>query len=390
MNKGIIWVKTPCDNYHRFVSKVQFLGISILEIKYEKKILYLKVSKRDFEKLQKYLVSYKFEYHSSLGIANILEKGKKNHIFLIMLLLGACLYIVLTNTIVSVNVVHENKEIRELLEEELRIRGVHVLSLKKSYKKIEEIKKEILDAYPDRLDWLEIERVGMVYNVRVEERIITNTDKVDKTCDIVAKKDGTISHIKLYDGEMKVDINDYVRKGDVLVSGSILHNEEVKRNICANAEVYANVWYTVDVSIPFIHNEYEKTGKKKYNLVWEINENKKQLFKDRFEEYESNYKTLLKVFDFTLFLDTEYETTKNELKYTESEALEKALSKAEESIKKQIGEKDQIINKKVLKKQVNDSTIDVEIFVIVEELISEEMLTIPNEEELKKDDTKHD
>lgn len=389
MNKRIIWVKTSCDNYHRFVSKVQFIGISLLEIKYEKNILYLKIFKKDFEKLQKYLVSYKFEYHSSLGIVSLLEKCKKNHIFLIMLLLGTCLYIVLTNTIVSVNVVHENKEIRDLLEEELKIRGIHVLSLKKSYKKIEEIKKEILDAYPDRLDWLEIERVGMVYNVRVEERIITNTDKVDKTCDIIAKKDGTISHIKLYDGEIKVDINDYVRKGDVLVSGSILYNEEVKRNICASAEVYANVWYTVDVSIPFIHNEYEKTGKKKYNLVWEINENKKQLFKDRFEEFESSYKPLLKVFDFTLYLDTEYETTKSELKYTENEALEKALSKAEESIKKQIGEKDQILNKKVLKKQVNDSTIDVEIFVIVEELISEEMITIPNEEELKDDDTKH-
>lgn len=391
MNKHLIWVKANCDNYGRFMHKVQFLGICIFDVKYEQKKIYLKIAMHDFDKLKKYLISYKFVKHKEIGVYHLKEIFSNNHLFLFMIIMALSVYFVLTNLIVKINIVHENKEIRELLYEELKERGVKVLTFKKSYEKISKIKEEILDAYPDKIDWIEIEENGMVYDVKVEERIITDTNNEEKTCDLIAKKDGTISHIKIKEGEALIDLNDYVRKGDTLVTGQIKHNEEIKRNICASGEVYANVWYTINVTVPIYYKEYIKTGKKKYNFVWEVNENKKQLFKDRFSSYESHYKTLLKAFDFSLFLDTEYETEETILKLSEEEALNKALEKADESIKKRLGEKDHIIDKKVLKKQGNDSTIDVEIFVIVEELISEEKLTVINEEEeLKNSDMEHD
>ena len=40
--------------------------------------------------------------------------------------------------------------------------------------------------------------------------------------------------------------------------------------------------------------EYEKQNDKRYNLVWEYNDNKHEVFRNRLENYESNYKTLLK------------------------------------------------------------------------------------------------
>ena len=42
MNK-IIWVRSKCSDYYRFISKVQYLNIKILEIKYENKYIYLKI-----------------------------------------------------------------------------------------------------------------------------------------------------------------------------------------------------------------------------------------------------------------------------------------------------------------------------------------------------------
>lgn len=380
MNKHLIWIKAKCNNYYNFINKLQYLNIQVLEIKYNDNYIYLKIDKNDFEKINKYLISYKFKKEMDLGLYNLLNSIKSNHIFLIMLILGLSLYFLLTNIIVKINVVHESKEIRELLQEELKEHGIKILTLKKSYKYLDEVKQDILDKYPDKIDWLEFETNGMVYNIRVEERIITDTSKENKTCDIVAKKDGTISNIKLFDGEVKVDLNDYVREGDTLISGKVLHNEDIKREICASGEVFANVWYTVNVSIPLRYNEEERTGKRKFNIVWENEFVKKQIFKDRYENYESEYATILKIFDLSIYLESEYETKTYEKIYTEEEALKAALNKAEKNIKKKIGDKDTVIDKKVLKKEVNDSTMDVEIFVIVEELISEEKITVAESE----------
>ncbi len=370
MNKHLIKVKTKCNNYYSFLKKIQYLNLSIYEIEYKDNYVYLKINNEDLTKLKKYLVSYKFQKEEDLGLFSLKKKIKQNHIFLIMVILGLILYSILTNLIVEINVFHENQDLRELVKEELDSYGVKVLSFKKSYKQLTKIKEAILEKYPDKIDWLEIETHGMAYDVKIEERIITDSKEENKICDIVAKKNGTIKHIKLEEGERVVDLNDYVREGDTLISGKIIYNNEEKRSICAKGEVYAEVWYTVDISIPFHYNEYQETGKKKYNIVWEVNDNKKRILKNRFTNFNSKYYNFLKIFNFKLYLEKEYETKEIKKEYGADEALEVALLKAKDSINKKIGEKDTIIDEKVLKKRINNSTMDVEVFVIVEELIS--------------------
>ena len=370
MNKHLIKVKTKCNNYYSFLKKIQYLNLSIYEIEYKDNYVYLKINNEDLTKLKKYLVSYKFQKEEDLGLFSLKKKIKQNHIFLIMVILGLILYSILTNLIVEINVFHENQDLRELIKEELDSYGVKVLSFKKSYKQLTKIKEAILEKYPDKIDWLEIETHGMAYDVKIEERIITDSKEENKICDIVAKKNGTIKHIKLEEGERVVDLNDYVREGDTLISGKIIYNNEEKRSICAKGEVYAEVWYTVDISIPFHYNEYQETEKKKYNIVWEVNNNKKRILKNRFTNFNSKYYNFLKIFNFKLYLEKEYETKEIKKEYGADEALEVALLKAKDSINKKIGEKDTIIDEKVLKKRINNSTMDVEVFVIVEELIS--------------------
>ena len=380
MNK-IIWVKSKCDDYYKFINKLQYLRINIIEIKYENKNIYLKIEAKYLEKLNKYLVSYKFKVVKELGIYNIINKIKKNYIYLTSLLIGIILFIIMSNMIFKINIIHENKEIRELIKEELDEYGIKVLSFKKSYKELDKIRQEILDKYPDKLDWMEFEIDGLIINVRIEERIITDTTKDDKVCDIVAVKSGIINDILIENGEILVNINDYVKEGDTLVTGIIKYNEEEKRLTCASGEIYATTWYTVNVKIPFNYNEYIETGKKKYNIIWENNGNKHLLLRERFTNYNSYLKNILKVFDFNLYLETEMETEKVTKTYTEEEALEMGINKAIENIKINLSDKDEIIDKKVLKKVVNDSTMDIEVFIIVKELISTQKEIIIEQDE---------
>lgn len=371
MNK-IIWVRSKCSDYYRFISKVQYLNINILDIKYENNYVYLKIGSKYLEKLNKYLVSYKFRVVNVTGIYKVIELLKKNYIFVICLFIGFILFLVFSNMIVKINIIHENKEIREIIANELDEYGIKVLSFKKSYDELDEIRQEILDKYPDKLDWMEFDVDGQVINVRVEERIITDTSKSDKVCDLVATKSGVINDILVSEGEVKVNINDYVREGDILVSGVITYNEEDKRYTCASGRVYATTWYTASVSIPLEYYEYEETGNKKYNIVWEVDDNKKSILKNRFTNFNSSLKNIFHIFDFNLYLETQNETEKIVKTYTEEEAINVGINKAISSIEITLGEFDEIIDKKVLKKYVNNSTMDMEVFIIVKELISTE------------------
>ena len=380
MNK-VLWVKCKCDDYYKFINKIKYINIKILEIKYEQGYIYLKINSKYLEKLNKYLVSYKFRVVKEIGIYDILNKIKRNYIFCICLLIGTILFFIMSNMVVKINIIHENSEIREIIADELDEYGIKVLSFKKSYKELDKIRQEILDKYPDKLDWMEFDVDGMIINVRIEERIITDTSKDDLVCNLVAAKSGIINDIKVEQGEALVNINDYVKEGDILVTGVINYNEETKRTTCASGEIYATTWYTVDVKIPFEYSEYEETGKKKYNIVWENDGNKKQILRERFDSYNSYLKNILKVFDFNLYVETEMETKKITKTYTEEEALEVGINKAIENVKIKLGEKDEIIDKKVLKKVVNNSTMDIEVFVIVKELISTQEEIIVDTEE---------
>lgn len=372
MNKKIIWVKAKCNNYYHFISKVQYLNISILDIKYENSEVLLKISISELEKLSKYLISYKFSIVKSTGIYALINKLKQNYIFVICLIVGLVVFWVFTHLIVKINIIHENKEIRDLISDELEEHGINLLSFKKNYQELDAIREEILDKYPDKLDWMEFDIDGMILNVRIEERIITDISKEDKVCDLVASKSGIINDILVNSGEIKVNINDYVREGDTLVSGIITYNEEDKRQTCASGQIFATTWYTASVSIPLEYKEYEETGKKKYNLVWENKNNKKKIFRNRFKNYNSHLKNIFHIFDFNLYLETEYETKEVIKTHTEEEALEVGIDKALTNVQITLGEFDEIIDKKVLKKSVNDSTMDMEVFIIVKELISTE------------------
>ncbi len=380
MNK-VLWVKCKCDDYYKFINKIKYINIKILEIKYEQGYVYLKIEDKYLEKLNKYLISYKFSVVKETGVYDILNKIKRNYIFCICLLIGVILFFIMSNMVVKINIIHESSEIREIIADELDEYRIKVLSFKKSYKELDKIRQEILDKYPEKLDWMEFDVDGMIINVRIEERIITDTSKSDKVCNLVAAKSGIINDIKVEQGEVLVNINDYVNEGDILVTGVINYNEEMKRTTCASGEIYATTWYTVDVKIPFEYSEYVETGKKKYNIVWENDGNKKQILRERFDSYNSYLKNILKIFDFNLYVETEMETKKITKTYTEDEALEVGINKAIENVLIKLGEKDEIIDKKVLKKVVNNSTMDIEVFVIVKELISTEEEIIVDTEE---------
>ena len=76
------------------------------------------------------------------------------------------------------------------------------------------------------------------------------------------------------------------------------------------------------------------------------------------------------MFNFGLYLDKQVSVKKIEKEYDEEEALNIGIEKVIQTVEKKLTKKDTIIDKKVLKKVKNNSTMDIEVFVVVKELIS--------------------
>ena len=222
-----------------------------------------------------------------------------------------------------------------------------------------------------KIEWLEIRKSGMRYIVDVEARIINDIKKEKDYCHVIATKDGLIKRINVYDGEGIVSFNDYVKKGDILISGDVKLNDNVVSHSCASGDVYAEVWYTVNVKVPLKYYENKFTGKKRNNYIINFNGIDYKIFNDRLKNYESSKKKIFDLLGIKIYLEKDEEIEKKALKYTEKEALEKGLLLAKEKILLKLKKDDLIIDEKILQKKLIDSTMDIDIFIITQEYIGQ-------------------
>lgn len=379
--KHFIYIKCKTHNHNRILVKLYKNKINVYDVIEKKDEIYLKVLESDYERIKKEIVTAKFYFVTDSGFFRLKKRITPLKIFALILFLFLTNFF--SNVIVNVNVIHSNKEIRDLVRKSLEQEGIQVWSIKKDYQKLQNIKEKILDTYKDRLEWVEIESVGMTYVVRVEERIIKEFQNENHYCHLVASKSGVVDSITSTKGEILVHEGQYVKEGDILISGEIKWNEEVKNNVCASGNAYAEVWYETHVSLPIEYITKERTGKKRWNISFESDSGKYKILRSRLNTFETESKAFFRFFNFTFYFDTEYETLETKNSYDLSNGTTKALELADQKIQAKFKEFEKIKSRKVLKNTINDSTIEIDVFYAVIENISkiEEYTITPIEEE---------
>lgn len=362
-------------NVNRFINKLVKQNIDILNIKYiNYKEIEIRVFKSDLEKIEKIKSIYELSEVNSYGLIKIKKILIKNKILLFFMFIGFLLILLLTNVIFDVEVVHNKKEIQELLISELKKYGITEKKFVKSFNEIEKIKKEILEKYKDKLEWIEIERVGTKYIVRVEERNIPNSDVETQNRNIVAKKSAIIKTIIAENGVVVKNVNDYVKAGDVIVSGNIYLNEALKSVVRANGKVYGEVWYKSEVEMPFVYYEEIYTSNTNKVLTLSFLNKRFELFNfNKFENKEIDEKNIVKhsFLPIKLSLETQREVKKTDKIYTIDEAIEMAKNKSISSMESKLNDKEYIISSKNLKVEIKESKIVLEMFFSVYEDITD-------------------
>ena len=371
MNSKIIWVKINDDNYYKVLTKLNSLSINIYDNKKINNYILIKTTLKDYQRIQKYLISYDTSIYAYTGITKAEKITKKYIVFLVASIISIILLFMANNMVFKIEVKSNNAKINQLVLDELQKNGLTTFKLKLKHPKIEKIVNKILDDNKDTLEWLEIKYDGMFMNVYVTEKTPIVKEEEHSFCHIVANTDAKISNMNIYRGVALKEINDYVTKGEIILSGEVSFNEEVKNKVCASGEIYGEVWYKVKVTVPFKETYIEYTGKNRYNLSVKINDNTYSILKSRIKNKKIEETNLYKLNDFAINLVKEKEYVTKEKIISEEEAYNKALSLAEEKIKLKLSANEEIIVKKVLKKEVNDSTIYLEVFIVTKENIAE-------------------
>ena len=368
--KHYLLVRIKTSKKTSLLLKLNRLNVDIKEIVYEKDYLRFQINKEDLKRVKRYLVSFKVEVLDETGIYKLRKELKKNNLFIIGIIFATIIFLILSNVIVKINVIHENSHLRELIIDTLKKEGVTPLSFKKSYDEYEKIIAKIKEEYKDKIEWLEIDVEGMVINVRVEERIMNDNEKDYSTCHIVASKSGIVKSITTKKGVSLIGINDYVEKGEILINGSIMLNDEIKANVCASGEVYAEVWYNVKATLPMTEEIKKDTGKMRYNFMIKHDSDEVVLLKSRVgEEKRVENVLLFSIFGIEFYLQKEYEIEIENKNYGVDEITEKGIKLINEKLELKLDNFEEIIEEKVLQKTIKNNNIYIDMFVAVKEQI---------------------
>lgn len=370
------------EDTHYVIRRLSSKKIDIYNIEYSTYGNIYTINEKDMANLP-----LEVEIISYNGIKGIIFGLKVHKHFIISLFISIILMFIISNTIVEIEVIHNDKYIRELVMDELRSNDIHPLMFKKSFSNIQNIKKKIIKNHPENIEWLEIIDDGMKYTVRVEERIITKEKEIKEYCDIISMKDAIVLSSSVSSGQIVVDPNDRVKKGSTLVSGAIKFNEETKAYTCAEALIYGNTWYTVNVNIPYSYISKKYTGSKKHNIAFEFGSKRTSLLKVHFKEYETKRKKIFAIGDFTIYSETHKEFVSKKEKYKDSEIKELALKKGREQVLMSLDDDSSILDEKVLQTNYFDSIIEMDIFYSIKEKIGKQVeKEIPTNEEVQKNE----
>lgn len=364
-----ILIKIKCDANE--LIKLSFIkNIELYNIRYYKNYIICSINYSDLENLNKFYKVKILKDYFPKTLLNIFKNNVKNFVLLVFALL---LFLFLSNIIVNVNINSNNIELVKKLNKSLDNYKIKRLTLKKDFIEIQNIKNNILNEYKNELEWFEIEKIGMTYNIKLEERKIEENEHTIGNCNVVAISDGFVTKIISTNGINLVKNNSYVKEGDILISGHIALNEEDRADICAKGKVYAEKWYSVEISLPKKYYNKEYSNKYRYNILFENDNIDYKIFKSRLENYDTDKLEIISLLNKKIYLLKEYEYVLKEYNYDENTLNNKIDELIKEKLELNLLDNEIILQKNILKKEENDSRIIIELFVTIEKLISKQV-----------------
>lgn len=361
-------------NIYNFIFRLNKLGIDLLNINYINiNAVKIEVYKKDYEKIIKNKTIYDINIISYLGLTKI-KKDIVNYKYILFFITISFMTIYfLSNLIFQIDIITNDNKMKKKINDYLYQNDIRMFHFKKSYQKLKKIKEGILHKYKNEIDWIEIESVGSKYIIRFEPRLESHLKKEVKYQSIIAKKNAIIYKMNVKNGQIVKNRFDYVKKGDVIVSGYIYLNDKITNTVEAMGDIYGETWYKVKCRYPLKYKNIIKTNKSKKVFTINFLNKEIELFNfNKYKNYEKKNNTLLKNYLLPIAINyqSQHEVILDYENNSYDEALKKAIKTAFDKISKKFTKDEYIKNVKILKTSKEKNYVNLELFISTFEIIS--------------------
>lgn len=223
------------------------------------------------------------------GLPYLLFKYRKRYGILIGLLLASALIILSGSFVWDVRVSGNNSLEKQEVIDFLDAQGLKVGNYIKNLD-VDVIENRVLIS-SDKISWISINLVGNVAFVEIREsQHPPIRPQQEYPANLIAYCDGQIESIETHAGETKVTVGQFVRKGDLLISGIYDSYPWGYRYVRAQGNVMARTIKNINIEIPLNYQKKAYTG--------EINTKNSLIF----------FSKEIKLYRKTRFLGTTYDT----------------------------------------------------------------------------------
>lgn len=162
------------------------------------------------------------------------------------LLLSCLLWFGLSKTVFAVEIRGDKQESEELIRKTL-VKMDKVPPF--TDHGVKDVKAKLKKQLENDIAWLEIVKKGSRYVIYYTPKEFAEIEELSHK-ELIARKDAVIAGFDLQHGNKMFKINDYVKKGDILVSNIMPDSFQKPQELYVKGKVYGYTWNQIDVMMP--------------------------------------------------------------------------------------------------------------------------------------------
>lgn len=148
----------------------------------------------------------------------------------------------------QVNIEGSRESINNTLFSHLADYGLNPFQALKNNAEIQAIQEQLLSDYADVIDWLNLYLDGHTYQISYTPKIKEKTETPSYTL-LLASDDAIVDLIEVEKGNVLVKRNQYVKKGETLVSNELVSTDEKTKLIETKGKIYGYVYKTYEATL---------------------------------------------------------------------------------------------------------------------------------------------
>lgn len=311
------------------------------------------------------------------GAPFLAKRLLKNGGFAAGSLLFFAIIFLLSNMIWGIDIKGATPETEHQIRKELDKLGIRVGSSHLLARKPEQIQRELTDRM-NNITWVGVEMKGTTFHFQVVEKNAPTPVPATGPQHLVANKKAVIAGMFVEKGAPLVKVHDYVKPGQMLVSG-IIGNGDKQRLVPSKGQIWGKTWYKSNVEYPLRSQFSVFTGKEQ--RIYSIRTGRLNIpFWKKGDKDFSSYLTerddravrfmgwKLPVL-YSVTAKREHEQTVRELTQKEAEAA--AMKMAREDLKSKLSGEARIDEEYILHEQVENGKVKLSVYFQVIEDIAE-------------------